>query len=184
MTRRRSLGTFRLHLMLTAGLVVLSFASIAAVLTFVPLLVFLAHTELDSAAGAELSAYFIQLHESFWPMVVGAVIASITSGMVLFERMRSPLVRFASAYRRLAEGDTPEPIRLRALDYLKDEADELNRMLETMRRRHDEERSRMTRIEQTLCELEACELEPKAAAAIAEIRDALAPVHRHAPRAE
>lgn len=184
MMQRRSMGTFRLHLMLSAGLVVLSFASIAAVLTFVPLFVFLAHTELDSAAGAELSAYFIQLHESFWPMVAGAVIASITSGMVLFERMRSPLARFASVYRRLAEGHTPEPVQIRALDYLQDEANELNRMLETIRRHRDEEQSRVVRIEETLRELEACDLEPKGVAAIAEIRDALAPRHRHAPQAE
>jgi len=184
MILRRSLETFRLHLILTAALVVLSFASVAAVLTFVPLFAYLAHAELDSAAGAEIASYLIQLHESFWPVVLGAVIASATSGMVLFQRMRSPLVRFASVHRQLAEGHTPEPIELRALDYLQDQADELNQMVEAIRLRSEQEQNIVAGIEETLCELEACELEPKGAAAIAEIRDALPLLHRYTPQAD
>jgi len=184
MKPRRSLGTFRLHLMLTGALVVLSFASVAAILTFVPLFVYLAHLELDSAAGGELAAYFMQLHESFWPVVAGAVVASTASGMVLFQRMRSPLSRFVLVYQRLAEGHTVAPIRVRTFDYLQDEADELNRMLEAIRRRRDEERNSLARLEETLCELEDCELESKAAAALSEIRESLASLHRDRTQSE
>jgi methyl-accepting chemotaxis protein len=178
MRTRRSLGTFRIHLAVTAALGVMSFAFVAAVLTFVPLFAHFDSKELGSHSRGEIAAYLIHLHESFWPVIGGAVLASVVSGMVLFQRMRSPLSRFASVYRRLAEGETPGPIRIRALDYLQDEADELNRMVVAIRQRTAEETRQVARIEEALCELDACELEPKGAAAIAEIRDSLAPLRR------
>jgi methyl-accepting chemotaxis protein len=178
MRTRRSLETFRIHLVLTAALVVMSFAFVAAVLSFVPLFAHFDSKEFGSDSTAEIAAYLIHLHESFWPVIGGAVIASVVSGMVLFQRMRKPLARFASVYRRLAEGETPGPIRIRTLDYLQDEADNLNRMLDAIRQRTTEEQRQVARIEEALCELGACELEPKGAAAIAEIRDSLAPLRR------
>ncbi len=184
MRTRRSLGTFRIHLALTAALGVMSFAFVAAVLTFVPLFAHFDSKELGSDSTAEIAAYVIHLHESFWPVIAGAVIASVVSGMVLFQRMRSPLARFAVVYRRLAEGETPGPIRIRALDYLQDEADELNRMLDAIRQRTTNEQRQVARIEEALSELDAGELEPKGVAAIAEIRDLLAPLRRRIAEAE
>lgn len=184
MRTRRSLTSFRLHLVLTSALVVISFACVAAVLTFVPLFAAFDSMELGSDSSAEIAAYLIRTHESFWPVIGGAVIASVASGMVLFRRMRSPLARFSRVYQQLAAGGTPGPIRIRRLDYLQDEADELNRLLDAIRQRTSEEQRQVARIEESLRELDACELEPKAAAAIEEIRDALAPLRRSAAEAE
>lgn len=136
MKTRRSLETFRLQLVSTATLTVIAFACVAAVLTFVPLFAYFDSMELGSDSSAEIAAYLIRIHESCWPVIWGAVIASITSGMVLFQRMRSPLARFASVYHQLA------------------------------------------RIQDALRGLDAYELEPKAATAVAEIRDSLTPLRQ------
>ena len=178
MVMRRSRETFRIHLVLTAAFVVLSFAFVTAVVTFVPLFAHLGNARPDSDSAAEMAAYVIHLHESFWPLVAGTVIASVVSGMVLFQRMRLPLVRFASVYRQVAEGETPEPIQIRTLDYLQDEAAELNRMLVGLGQRSSEARRQLARIEEALSELDACELEPKACAAITEIRESLTPLRK------
>ena len=173
MTSERSLETFRLHLMLTATLLVLTFAGVAAVLTFVPLFAYLDDVDLASVAAAEISAYFIHLHESFWPVVAGAIIASTASGLVLFQRMRSPLTRFAAVYRVLAQGGVPAPLRIRATDYLQSESNELNHLIEAIRQRDMEERHQLERAREALSELEATERAPKDLAALAEIREAL-----------
>ena len=184
MKSRRSIETFRLHLMLTTALVVICFACIAAVLTFVPLLAHFDSAELGSNSSAELAAYLIHLHESFWPMIGGAVVASVASAMLVFERMRAPLVGFVSVYRLVAGGKTPGPVRIRRLDYLQDEADELNRMLDALQQRRAAEQRQLARVDETLCELDACELQPKSAAAIAEIRDALALLRQNITESE
>ncbi len=173
MTSERSLETFRMHLMLTATLVVLTFAGVAAVLTFVPLFVYLNDVDLASVAAAEISSYFIHLHESFWPVVAGAIIASTVSGLVLFQRMRSPLTRFRAVYRALAQGEIPAPIRIRTADYLQSESNELNRLIEVIRQRDMEERRQLDRAQEALSELEGTERTPKELTALAEIREAL-----------
>jgi hypothetical protein len=179
MSIRRSLGTFRIHLVLTAAVVVLTFAVVTAVLTFVPIFAAFDSKELGSNAAGEIATYMLLLHKSFWPVIAGAMIASVVSGALLFERMRLPLARFASVHRQLAEGQTPGPVQLRAVDYLHDEADELNQMLDAIGRRSAEEQRLLARVEEALCELDAYELEPKGAAAIAEIRRSLAPLRRN-----
>jgi methyl-accepting chemotaxis protein len=179
MSMRRSLGTFRIHLVLTAAVVVLTFAVVTAVLTFVPIFAHFESQELGSKAAGEIAAYMLLLHKSFWPVIVGAIIASVVSGTLLFERMRLPLARFASVHRQVAEGQTPEPVELRAVDYLHDEADGLNQMLDAIRQRTAEEQRLLACVEEALCELDGYELEPKGAAAIAEIRNSLAPLRRN-----
>ena len=52
MSVRRSLGTFRIHLVLTAAVVVLTFAVVTAVLTFVPIFAHFDNKELGSNAAA------------------------------------------------------------------------------------------------------------------------------------
>ena len=169
----RSLGTFRFHMVLTAALVVLSFSGIAALLVFVPLFSHLGAGSPGSGANAGLVDYLLFLHESFWPVVAGSALASIASGMILFERMRSPLRRFRSIYRQVADGEIPSPISLRAFDYLRDESDDLNRMIGALLQRRADEQRELEQMRQALLELAACDLPDKGAGAIAEIQGAL-----------
>ena len=164
----RTLGTFRFHLALTAGIVVLTFGAFAALLIFVPL-----SARFDAEPDFGTASYLLFLHESFWPVILGAVLASVASGLVLFERMRAPLRRFAAAYRRVSAGEIPDALVIRSTDYLRDEADEMNAMLAALRQREDEQAVRRQRIEQALDELESADLGDKVTAAVAEIREAI-----------
>jgi methyl-accepting chemotaxis protein len=170
----------RLHMLLTAGLVVLTFASIAALLIFVPLVSRFGAESPGSDAQAGLVDYLLFLHESFWPVVAGSILASMASGMALFERMRSPLRRFRSAYVQIAEGKIPEPISIRAIDYLRDETADFNRMVEALRQCYSNRERELEHIEHALHQLDVCDLPGKGASAVAEIQDAMARLHQSA----
>ena len=185
MSRRPySLGTFRFHIVLTAALVVLSFSGTAAFLTFVPLISRFGAGSPGSDAHSGLADYLLFLHGSFWPVVAGSVLASIASGMILFERMRSPLRRLRSTYVQISDGEMPAPISIRKFDYLRDETADLNRMLEAIGRRRSDERLDLEIIRQAIQELAACDLPAKGAGAIAEIHGALSRLQQDGARHE
>ena len=170
---RRTHKTFRLHLMLTAAIVTATFALVSALLVFVPVFTHLDSDHFDRDVMGGVARYALHLHASFWPVVVGAMIASVASGMVLFERMRSPLRRFAQVYQAVAAGETPDPVRLRAYDYLHGEARDLNDLLEFLRRQRETTRHALEQLEHALAEAESAEAPAKRDAALAQAREAI-----------
>ena len=133
MSPQRTRNTFRLHLVLTCGIATLCFGLLIGASVFVPLAVQLDRPDLDLDVTAGIAQHFLDLHRAFWPVVLGALIASILSGMLLFQRMTGPLQRFVDIFERVARGDVPPPITIRRLDYLTAETEALNRMLEALR---------------------------------------------------
>jgi len=138
--RRASLfgdPSFRAHVMwVTTGstgalLLVLS----AAVL--IPLFNRCDHaTSLDELRS--LTQQILDLHERFWPVVFSSLASVFLSSWLLYRRMVAPLVRFVRAFDGVREGKLPEPITLRATDYLRREAEALNAMLAALRTREAE----------------------------------------------
>jgi hypothetical protein len=135
--RRESLladPSFRTHLLwVTIGstgalLLVLS----AAVL--VPLLV-----RFDSATSLDelrvLTQQILDLHARPWLVVFSSLVSVFLSSWLLYRRMVAPLVRFVRIFDAVREGGVPEPITLRAGDYLRREAEALNAMLAALRAR-------------------------------------------------
>ena len=135
--RRESLfadPSIRTHLLwVTTGstgalLLVLS----AAVL--VPLLV-----RFDSATSLDelrvLTQQILDLHARLWPVVFSSLVSVFLSSWLLYRRMVAPLVRFVRIFDAVREGGVPEPITLRAGDYLRREAEALNAMLAALRAR-------------------------------------------------
>ena len=138
--RRESLfgdPSFRAHVMwVTTGstgalLLVLS----AAVL--VPLF-----TRFDSATSLDelrnLTQQILDLHTRLWPVVFTSLVSVFLSSWLLYRRMVAPLVRFVRIFDAVREGKQPEPITLRAGDYLRREAEALNAMLAALREREAE----------------------------------------------
>lgn len=152
MTRRSSLGTFRWHLVLTSGCVAIAFAVIAAATLFVPLFVHLDGSEFSQEEMGGIAGYILHLHATFWPVVAGSLLACVASGILLFERMRSPLVRFVAVYAELGAGRIPRPLEIRARDYLQDEAEALNRLIEAQRERRDELLRAVERLDHAIAE--------------------------------
>jgi len=130
---QRTRNTFRIHLVLTSAIATLSFALLTGTSIFVPLAVQLDRHDLDPTSMGVIAQHFLDLHRAFWPVVLGALIASILSGMLLFQRMTDPLKRFVHIFESIERGDVPPPITIRHLDYLTAETAALNRMLAALR---------------------------------------------------
>jgi methyl-accepting chemotaxis protein len=162
-TTRRSLGSFRIHLALTSAISTLTFCALIAAATFVPLMAELAEGDPRSELSRGVAAHMLRMHESFWPVSLAALIASIGSAVLLFERMKAPMLRFAAAYRSIAAGRMPRPLVIRQLDYLQDEAQALNGMIAALDERFTGLRAADERIRELLEELELLDPAPGAA---------------------
>jgi methyl-accepting chemotaxis protein len=132
MNPRRRRSTFRRHLILTSVASTAVFAALVGASLFVPLVAQLDRPDLDRQAAGGIAEHILYLHRSFWPFVFGALIASVGSGILLYERMTGPLVRFVHAFAQIARGELPAKLILRRVDYLGDEADALNAMIEAL----------------------------------------------------
>jgi hypothetical protein len=172
-TRRASLGTFRWHLVLTSVCVAIVFAVIAATTLFVPLFVHLDGNEFTSEEMGGIAGYILHLHATFWPVVAGSLLASVASGILLFERMRSPLVRFVAAYAELEAGRIPRQLEIRTRDYLQDEADALNRLIGAERCRRAALLREIERLHHALAEASQGDPSAKSRQALAEAEEAV-----------
>ena len=106
-----------------------------AVAVFVPLFQrFDASVQSFETMGA-LTQHILDLHAAFWPVVFVALCSTAVCSWALYARMRGPLFRFVAAFRAIRAGKTPEPVTIRATDYVQKETAELNAMLETLRER-------------------------------------------------
>jgi methyl-accepting chemotaxis protein len=96
----------------------------------------------DSASSLDelrtLTQQILDLHARLWPVVFTSLVSVFLSSWLLYRRMVSPLVRFVRAFEEVRAGRAPEPITLRASDYLRREAEALNAMLAALRAREDE----------------------------------------------
>src|SRR5574338_324645 len=102
MNTPRTRNTFRMHLMLTCGISTLAFGALIGASVFVPLAAQLDRRDLDPAMMAGIAQHFLDLHRAFWPVVLGSLIASVLSSMLLFQRMTSPLQRFVQVFELVA----------------------------------------------------------------------------------
>ena len=132
---RRTTSTLRRDLVLTSCLTTAAFALVVCVSVFVPLAAQLGRAEMSSTEIVGLADYFLFLHATFWPVIGLSLAASISSGLLLYVRMRAPLVRFVRVYRAIQAGDVPSTLRIRSRDYLWEEADALNDLIHAMGKR-------------------------------------------------
>lgn len=157
--RRRTLSTFRIHLLLTTAISAGAFCAIIAAATFAPLMAQLGTGDPRSELVRGVAEQLLRMHQSFWPVSLAAMIATIGCAVLLFERMKAPMVRFLDAYEAISAGRLPAPIVIRQLDYLTHEADALNAMIAKLDERFGELREASESIREVLEELE--QLDPR-----------------------
>ena len=90
-------------------------------------------TSLDELRG--LTEQILDLHTRLWPVVFTSLVSVFLSSWLLYRRMVAPLVRFVRVFESVRRGEVPEPLTLRATDYLRREAEALNAMLAALRER-------------------------------------------------
>jgi methyl-accepting chemotaxis protein len=134
--RRQVRQSFAVHLLLAnlATAVGIAIAMAAAIL--LPALVGLETSGGDDyqALGRHASR-ILDMHTRYWPVVLSCLVGVAVSSWWMYRRMTGPLARFRRCFRAAAEGRIPGPIRLRRSDYLTEDAELLNQMMDGLRRR-------------------------------------------------
>ncbi len=76
---------------------------------------------------------FLFLHKRFWPSVLCIAIILGIHSIFIFHHVFGPLYRFKHAFARISEGDLSFNIKLRKADYLKEEQNLINNMINSVR---------------------------------------------------
>ena len=145
--------SFFVHLTLitlgTAG----AFAVVTSAAIFAPVVLKLeaGATSLDEVKA--LTEKILRLHATVWPVVLTSLIAVCASSLFLYTRMTAPLVRFVGVFRSVRDGQFPEPLQVRAGDYLRREGEALNEMTRSLSSRIGEVQHRHADLEEVLGEI-------------------------------
>ncbi len=126
-------SSFRTHLLTATLSTSVVFMIVAFAIIFLPAVVRL---ELGSGLLDEIAALtqeILEVHAVVWPVVFACLVAVTASSLFLFNRMTEPLFRFVKIFESIRQGRLPDPIQLRARDYLKREAKALNEMTAELR---------------------------------------------------
>ena len=140
--------SFRAHLLWVSTGFTAAFLVVGAAGLFLPLF-----QRFDAGGGSldelgRLTLEILDLHARLWPVVLTALLSVAICSWSLYARMRAPLFRFVSTFRAISEGRVPEPIVIRATDYVQDESAELNAMLGVLEERERERAAALERIEE------------------------------------
>jgi hypothetical protein len=140
--------SLRAHLLLVSTGFTAAFLMVGAAALFLPLV-----QRFDAGTGSldelgRLTLEILDLHARLWPVVFTALVSVAICSWGLYARMRAPLFRFVSTFRAISAGAIPEPIVIRATDYVQDESTELNAMLGVLKVRERERDAALERIEE------------------------------------
>jgi methyl-accepting chemotaxis protein len=131
----RAIAAFVVHLVMTS----LVFALVLALGVGATMLVrWAVPLELASSSpqkALEASMRILELHERFWPVAFASLAGVALAAGWLGRRITGPLVRIGQGYARIAAGELPEPVAIRAGDYLREQVAEFNAMLAALAKR-------------------------------------------------
>ncbi|MFC1488625.1 hypothetical protein ACFL6B_02130 [Thermodesulfobacteriota bacterium] len=103
-----------------------------AVFIFIPNFIQLTDPRLPLEVQAAAAEKILEGHSGMWPALIALVVLVGIHFYQVFHRFIGPLYRFSAVFRQVAEGDLSFPVHLRKIDYLQEEKDEINRMLEVL----------------------------------------------------
>ena len=130
--RKVLVETFQLQL---AGVAVLHFALFALIVAstlFVPIIIRLESGDISSPHVQAAAREFLWLHTRLWPPLFGAFILLVLHNILVTHRVAGPLYRFRRHLKAVGDGDLSSPMRVRRTDYLKQEAEVINDMVESL----------------------------------------------------
>jgi methyl-accepting chemotaxis protein len=122
-----------MRLLCNSFLYVLLFVAVIGVVFFVPLMAELTDPENVSARTVQVGNQMRYLYTYFWPAVILAMIFIFLHSVRASHKVAGPLYRFTVVLEALKEGEISSPISIRKGDYLHQEADLINEVLESLR---------------------------------------------------
>jgi methyl-accepting chemotaxis protein len=114
-------------------LYVLLFVAVIGVVFFVPLMAELTGKGSLSERTVQAGKQMLYLHPYFWLVVILAMILTFLHSVRSSHKVAGPLYRFKVVLEALKEGEISAPISIRKGDYLHEEADLINQVLESLR---------------------------------------------------
>jgi methyl-accepting chemotaxis protein len=104
-----------------------------AALMFLPAALHLRSASLDSSPENLAAANeFLTLHARFWPAVILLLGLLVLHTLIVSHRLVGPLYRFRRVWQAVAEGNLSVRATLRRHDYLTQEAEAINAMIEAL----------------------------------------------------
>jgi len=133
--RRRFLinRPLQLRLLSNSLLQVLLFVVVTSVSLFLPAMIELQNAEDYSEKTVQAANQILYLHDYFWPAVLFVLIAIILDSIRVSHKIAGPLFRFSRTFEVIGKGELPSTMRIRKGDYLVEEAEVINRMLDGLR---------------------------------------------------
>ncbi len=111
------------------------FVAVTAVSLFLPSMIELRSVGVEDYSEKTVLAanQILYLHDYFWPAVLLVMVVIFLSSIRASHKIAGPLFRFNQTFEAIGKGELPSSIRLRKGDYLVEEAEVINRMLEGLR---------------------------------------------------
>jgi len=100
---------------------------------FIPAIIQLEHGDYDSHEAVQAANNILYLHSKFWPAVLLALVLIGLHSIRTSHQIAGPLYRFNLLFESIKEGTLPKHLRVRRGDYLNNEVEMINQMLETLR---------------------------------------------------
>jgi hypothetical protein len=134
--KRRKYVVYRklqLTLMIISLSYVILFCAVMGAYLFIPLMMELDTSETGSDQALVAAKRILYLNEKFWPALLLSFFAIGCHSIFISHKIAGPLYRFNLTFKAIKEGIVPTPIQLRTGDYLYNEMENINQMLERLR---------------------------------------------------
>jgi methyl-accepting chemotaxis protein len=105
---------------------------IFAAVLFVPLMRGLEVEGLSAEQRSVVAGEFLSLHYRFWPAIPIVLILLGAHSILVSHRVAGPLHRFRQVFQAIGEGNLTGVVRLRKNDYLKEDAELISRMMNSL----------------------------------------------------
>ena len=142
----------QISLLRNSFLYVLLFVAVIGVVFFVPVLAELTESESASERTLQVGNQIRYLYTYFWPAVILAMILIFLHSVRASHKVAGPLYRFKLVLEALKEGEISPPISIRKGDYLQQEADLINQVLESLRQNVEGLQQSQVQLNQALSE--------------------------------
>jgi methyl-accepting chemotaxis protein len=116
----------------------LLFLVVIGSILFIPVMIELDQVDYASDQAVQAASKIMYLHSKFWPAVVFALILIALHSIRTSHKIAGPLYRFDRLFESMKEGNLSSKITLRKGDYLINEMDNINEMLESLQIRVQE----------------------------------------------
>ena len=116
----------------------LLFLVVIGSILFIPVMIELDRVDYASEQAVNAASKILYLHSKFWPAVLLVLVLICLHSIRTSHKIAGPLYRFDRLYESMKEGNLPKKVTLRKGDYLINEMENINEMLESLKIRVQE----------------------------------------------